>query len=96
METIDDYYAGPIVAAHKGTEKPFVHNGRRWLYCYHPNTGRHIYLDVDRDIAVWNRHFHPVHAPEYEYEPDDLAPKLPTRAAIERAREITVKTPYAW
>jgi len=47
-------------------EQPFVVNGRRWLYCYQPSTGRHCYLDLDCDIATWHRSFHPSFSPQFE------------------------------
>lgn len=61
-----------LVPACGGAEKPFVVNGRRWLYCWHPRSGRHCYLNLDTDIAVWNRSFHPVTAPELEFVSDPL------------------------
>lgn len=96
MKTLDDYYGGPIVPACGMTEKPFVVNGRTWLYCWHPRSGRHMYLDVDRDTLVWNRNFHPVDAPQFELEPDDLAPDLPSSAVIERTGIVLATAPYAW
>lgn len=59
-----------LVPACGGTEKPFTVNGRRWLYCWDRETSQHYYLDVDRDVVVWNRAFHPAWAPELEHEPD--------------------------
>ncbi len=56
-----------LVPACGGTEQPFTVNGRKWLYCYHPASGKHCYLDMGNDIAVWHRSFHPVHAPEFEF-----------------------------
>lgn len=66
----DDIYDGPLIPGCGGTEKPFTINGRRWLYCYHPSSKRHCYLDLDNDRAVWNRHFHPAFHPELEFEPE--------------------------
>ena len=57
-----------LVPACGGTETPFTVNGRRWIYCWQPSTGRHCYLDLDTDIAVWNRSFHPAYAPELEFD----------------------------
>ncbi len=96
IRTLDDYYSGQLIPACGGTEQPFVVNGRTWLYCYHPRSGRHVYLDVDRDVTIWNRNFHPVDAPLYELEPDDLAPNLPTTATVEKTRAVLTGAPYAW
>jgi hypothetical protein len=59
-----------LVAACGGLEKPFTVNGIRWLYCWHPASGRHVYLNLDLDIATWNPEFHPAFNPvsDDEYE----------------------------
>lgn len=59
-----------IVPACNQTEKPFLVNGRRWLYCYDTVLQKHGYLDVDNDFMVWNRSFHPAFAPEFEFTPE--------------------------
>lgn len=61
-----------LIAACGGSEKPFLVNGRRWLYCWHPRSGRHCYLNMETDTAVWHRSFHPVFAPEYEFVSDPV------------------------
>lgn len=69
-----DPHPGPLLPACGGTEQPFTVNGRRWLYCWHPASGTHCYLDVDNDRPVWNRSFHPAFAPEHEFEAEALRP----------------------
>lgn len=59
-----------LVPACDGTETPFTVNGRRWLYCYDTDLKQHGYLDIDNDIVVWNRSFHPAFSPEFEYVPE--------------------------
>lgn len=73
-----------LVPACGGTEKPFVVNGRRWIYCWCKETGEHVYLDLDNDKAVWHRKFHPAWAPEFEHisEPDP-PPRTNPHAEIE-------------
>lgn len=68
---------GKLVPACGGTEQTFTVNGRRWLYCWHPRSGRHAYLDVDNDRVVWNRSFHPVTAPDLEFEEEAMPPPRP-------------------
>lgn len=60
-----------LIPACGGTEKPFTVNGRRWLYCYDTSLKKHCYLDLDNDIAVWHRSFHPAFAPEFEFEEEE-------------------------
>ena len=44
-----------IIAASNGTEKPFKsRSGRILLYCYDTDTGKHLYLDVEADMALTN------------------------------------------
>lgn len=59
---------GTFVPACGGTEQPFTVNGRSWLYCYHPFSQRHCYLDLDNNKPVWNRSFHPSFHPELEHQ----------------------------
>lgn len=54
-----------LVPACGGLERPFTVSGRRWLYCWHKEHG-HCYLDLDRNVPVWNQKFHPAFSPEYE------------------------------
>lgn len=61
---------GALVPACGGCETPFTVNGRTWLYCWDPDSGRHYYLDVDNDIVVVNRNFHPAWSPELEHMPE--------------------------
>ncbi len=37
------------VPASGGAETPFTKNGRRYLYCFNPATGKHGYLNLDTD-----------------------------------------------
>jgi len=64
------FISGNLVPACGGTEQPFTVNGVRWQYCWDPESGRHAYLNLDTDLAVFNREFHPVWAPEKMYEED--------------------------
>lgn len=74
-----------LVPACNGTENPFTVNGRVWLYCWHPITGSHVYLDVNADVAVWNREFHPVFNPEAEFnEPNLPVHGVPCRSNMAR------------
>lgn len=66
-----------LVPACGGKEKPFLVNGRRWLYCWCKETGEHVYLDLDNDQVVWNRNFHPSWAPEFEHVPESHPPLHP-------------------
>jgi hypothetical protein len=59
-----------LIPACGGMEKPFTVNGVRWLYCWQPETNRHCYLNLDTDVAVFHRSFHPAFAPEFEFEED--------------------------
>lgn len=78
-----------IVPACNQTETPFLVNGRRWLYCYDTDLQKHGYLDVDNDLIVWNRNFHPAFAPEFEFVVEvDHQPK-PKTATVEKP-----KNPY--
>ena len=44
-----------IIPASNGTEKPFKsRSGRILLYCYDTDTGKHLYLDVEADMALTN------------------------------------------
>ena len=44
-----------IIPASNGTEKPFKsRSGRVLLYCYDTETGKHLYLDVEADMALTN------------------------------------------
>lgn len=44
---------GEWVPACNGTEEPFTtRNGIRLLYCWHPSTGKHAYLNCDTDIIL--------------------------------------------
>ena len=63
-----------IVPACGGTEPISVINGRRWLYCFQPSSGKHCYLDVDNDLITWNRSFHPAFSPELEGTEEELQP----------------------
>lgn len=72
-----DPMLGKLVPACGGAEQPFTVKGRRWLYCWHPSSGRHAYLDVDNDRVVWNRCFHPVTAPHLEFEEEAMIPPRP-------------------
>jgi hypothetical protein len=39
--------------ANGGSEEPFVtRNKRRLLYCWQPSTGRHAYMDLDKDLIL--------------------------------------------
>lgn len=67
---MQDDYDGSLVPACGGAERPFTVAGRRWLYCWHRQSSRHCYLNLDTDIAVWHRSFHPAFAPEFEHVPD--------------------------
>lgn len=49
-----------------GTEKPFRIENRNWLYCYHPASGKHCYLNLDTNVPTWDRRFHPSFSPEFE------------------------------
>ena len=41
------------VAACQGSEQPFVaRDGTRLLYCYQASSGKHAYLDMDRDMIL--------------------------------------------
>ncbi len=81
-----------LVPACGGTEAPFVVNGRRWVYCYHPATRRHAYLDLDNDRIVWNRAFHPAWSPEYEFVPEEMfVTTQPTTHP-----ELVVSSDYDW
>lgn len=84
-----DALPGRLVPACGGTEHPFTVNGRRWLYCWHPRSGRHCYLNIDTDVAVWNPNFHPAHAPEYEH----VAPVMPKRL-FKQAAEVDAQSYY--
>jgi hypothetical protein len=45
--------AGDWYPACGGTETVFrTRMGRRLLYCWQPTTGKHAYLDVDRDVIL--------------------------------------------
>ncbi len=33
-----------------GDEKPFEHEGTRWLYVFNPATHEHAYLNLDTDL----------------------------------------------
>lgn len=68
--------AGALVPACGGAEQPFTVNGRRWLYCWDTETKRHCYLDLDNDIPVWNRSFHPAWSPQYEHVPEELPARI--------------------
>ncbi|WP_134019320.1 hypothetical protein [Modicisalibacter xianhensis] len=69
-----DPRSGPLLPACGGTEQTFTANGRRWLYCWHPASGSHCYLDVDNDRPIWNRSFHPTFAPDLEFEVEATPP----------------------
>lgn len=44
---------GPWVPACGGTEVPFTtRNGFRLLYCFHPSTGKHAYMNLDTDMIM--------------------------------------------
>lgn len=60
-----------LIPACGRTETPFTVNGRRWLYCYDTALGKHGYLDMDNDIVVWHRFFHPAFSPEFEFEVEE-------------------------
>lgn len=49
MDAVAHIAADNLVPACGGAEKPFTVSGRQWLYCYHPASGRHCYLDLDND-----------------------------------------------
>ena len=87
--------AGKLVPACGGQEQPFTVNGRRWLYCWHPRSNRHCYLDVDHDRVVWNRSFHPAFAPELE---DVIEPPRPQPARHRRSASAGIKAipNYRW
>ncbi|OSZ33053.1 hypothetical protein BVZ28_13640 [Alcaligenes faecalis] len=68
--------AGALVPASGGTEQPFTVNGRRWLYCWDTETKQHCYLDLDNDIPVWNRSFHPAWAPQFEHAQEELPQRI--------------------
>lgn len=63
-----------LIPACGGAEPVSVIKGRRWQYCYHPASGRHCYLDVDKDVATWHRQFHPVFAPQFESLSEEALP----------------------
>lgn len=65
-----------LIPACGGTETPFTVKGRRWLYCWQPSTGRHCYLDLDNDVPVLNRAFHPAWAPQFEHVPEALPRRI--------------------
>ncbi len=67
MDAVAHIAADNLVPACGGAEKPFTVSGRQWLYCYHPASGRHCYLDLDNDRPVWHRGFHPAFHPELEF-----------------------------
>lgn len=58
-------HKGRLVPACGGLERPFTVRGVRWLYCWHTAAKRHVYLNLDTDIAEWHRDFHPAFAPQY-------------------------------
>lgn len=66
-----------LVPACGGAEAPFTVNGRRWLYCYDTALGKHCYLDMDNDRAVWHRSFHPAFAPEFEFKVEEDSQPMP-------------------
>lgn len=78
-----DIMDGPLVAASGGAEQPFTVNGRRWLYCWHPRSNRHCYLDLDNDRPVWNRSFHPAFHPELEFESERQPPPRKVRPTLQ-------------
>ena len=63
-------YSDLLIPACGGTESPFIINGVKWLYCYHPYSGMHCYLNLDSDLATFHREFHPSFAPQYEGQID--------------------------
>ncbi|NMU53838.1 hypothetical protein HKB25_07465 [Vibrio parahaemolyticus] len=67
MDAVAHIAADNLVPACGGAEKPFTVSGRQWLYCYHPASGRHCYLDLDNARPVWHRGFHPAFHPELEF-----------------------------
>lgn len=87
-----DLRSDQLVPACGGTELPFVVNGRRWLYCYHPASERHAYLDLDNDCVVWNRQFHPAWSPEYEFVPEEMF--MTTRQSAHTVRAAS--SGYDW
>ncbi len=72
-----------LLPACGGTEQPFTVNGKRWLYCWCPELGKHAYLNLDTDVAVWNRQFHPAWSPEYEHIPESESPRTPSHPETE-------------
>lgn len=81
--------SGVLVPACGGTEQPFMVNGRRWLYCWEKGGDRHCYLDLDNDVPVWHRSFHPAFAPEFEHELEVTPPKpSPSIAALPEVEDF--------
>lgn len=82
---IIDVPSSELVPACGGTEHPFTVDGRRWLYCYHPVSKRHCYLDLDNDRSVWHREFHPAFHPEFEF----VVPEPRSDSAVDRQKSDT-------
>ncbi|MGI2124086.1 hypothetical protein ACRN9J_18255 [Shewanella baltica] len=75
MTAVAHIAADNLLPACGGTERPFTVSGRQWLYCYHPASGRHCYLDLDNDHPVWHRGFHPAFHPEFEFADEAELPQ---------------------
>jgi hypothetical protein len=49
---MEDRENSPWVPACGGTEQPFTVKGYRLLYMWQPASGRHAYIDLDKDIFL--------------------------------------------